>query len=69
MLCVYRERGGPALKGEKTGCANLHGTDLKLESANKSVRRARAKSYFATVTCSRDSLYVPNFFATTFSVG
>ena len=25
--------------------------------------------YFASVTCSRDSLYVPNLFATGFSVG
>jgi hypothetical protein len=27
------------------------------------------KIYFTSVTCSRESLYVPNFFATTFSVG
>lgn len=28
-----------------------------------------ARSYFGSLTCSRDALYVPNFFAIGFSVG
>jgi hypothetical protein len=36
---------------------------------SRSQMTARWDLYFTSVTCSRASLYVPNFFATGFSVG
>lgn len=68
-ISVFAPSGSAETDQKRPGRNDTRGRTEFKTKGRSSGQECRLQIYFTSWTCSRDSLYVPNFLATGFSVG